>query len=188
MADSTRRSPVKQQAILAAAAQMVAEQGYAVVTIDAIAARAGVGKQTIYRWWASKAALFIDVYDGLVTIEPPPPGLAPRQLLRGILRQVFALYAAGPAVAILAGLIADAQRETLARDALKHGLIGGRGPVLLAPLSDARAQGRLPADFDVDWASEMVVALIWKRVLSDGVLDDAFGERIIASVFAGGTP
>lgn len=184
MADPSRRSSRKHAAIVAAAVSLVAASGYRAVTIEAVAAAAGVGKQTIYRWWPSKPALFIDVYDQLVAVEAPDHALsAPRQV-RAILRQVFGLYAATPAAAILAGLIADAQHDDAARHALVHGLIGGRGPVLLQPLAAARDQGRLPADFDVDWAAEMVVALIWKRVLSGGALDDAFAERIIASVFA----
>ncbi|MFA6022226.1 MAG: TetR/AcrR family transcriptional regulator [Rhodospirillales bacterium] len=185
MADPARRSSVKHAAILGAAVALAGEIGYAAVTIEAIAARAGVGKQTIYRWWESKAALFVDVYDQLVVVTPGDAGMlsAPGQI-RAILDQVFALYAATPAATILAGLIADAQHDRAARHALLHGLIGGRGPVLAAPLARARAQGRLPADFDVDWAVEMVVALIWKRVLSDGALDQAFIDRILASVFA----
>lgn len=182
MADPSRRSPVKQAAIVEAAAQLAAESGYAAVTIEAIAARAGVGKQTIYRWWDSKAALYVEVYIQMVQVDRCPDLSDPRQHIGAILRQVFDLYAATPAVPILAGLISDAQRDDTARHALVHGLIGGRGPVLSEPLRQASRDGRLPADFDADWAAEMAVALIWKRVLSGGALDDDFAARIVAAI------
>ncbi|MEV6651115.1 TetR/AcrR family transcriptional regulator [Streptomyces sp. NPDC051219] len=58
--DSTRRSERSRRAILDAALALVGEVGYNKLTIEAIAARAGVGKQTIYRWWPSKAAVLLD--------------------------------------------------------------------------------------------------------------------------------
>ncbi|WP_329425220.1 TetR/AcrR family transcriptional regulator [Streptosporangium sp. NBC_01495] len=57
-----RRSEQSRQAILSAAFDLVAESGYARLTIEAIAARAGVGKQTIYRWWPSKGAVLVDAF------------------------------------------------------------------------------------------------------------------------------
>lgn len=182
MADSSRRSPAKHAAILAAAAQLAAESGYAAVSVEAIAALAGVGKQTIYRWWESKAALYVDVYIQMVQVDDHPHLSDPRRRIGAILEQVFALYATTPAVVILAGLISDAQRDATARHALVHGLIGGRGPVLAEPLRQASRDGFLPSGFDVDWAAEMTVALIWKRVLSGGALDRDFATRIVAAI------
>ncbi|QGV80917.1 TetR/AcrR family transcriptional regulator [Streptomyces ficellus] len=60
--DSTRRSERSRRAIYDAALALVGEVGYAKTTIEGIAARAGVGKQTIYRWWPSKAAVLLEAY------------------------------------------------------------------------------------------------------------------------------
>ncbi|MFD4632540.1 TetR/AcrR family transcriptional regulator [Streptomyces sp. NPDC058284] len=60
--DSTRRSERSRRAIYDAALALVDELGYAKLTIEAIAARAGVGKQTIYRWWPSKGAVLLDAF------------------------------------------------------------------------------------------------------------------------------
>ncbi|WP_155055088.1 TetR/AcrR family transcriptional regulator [Streptomyces blattellae] len=60
--DSTRRSEKSRRAIYDAALGLVAEVGYPRTTIEGIAARAGVGKQTIYRWWPSKADVLLEAF------------------------------------------------------------------------------------------------------------------------------
>lgn len=60
--DSTRRSERSRRAIYEAALALVGETGYAKTTIEGIAARAGVGKQTIYRWWPSKGAVLLEAF------------------------------------------------------------------------------------------------------------------------------
>lgn len=60
--DSSRRSDRSRRAICDAALSLVGEVGYARTTIEGIAARAGVGKQTIYRWWPSKAAVLMEAF------------------------------------------------------------------------------------------------------------------------------
>lgn len=65
--DSSRRSDRSRRAIYDAALALVGEAGYARTTIEGIAARAGVGKQTIYRWWPSKAAVLMEAFTDLGT-------------------------------------------------------------------------------------------------------------------------
>ncbi|MFJ5555935.1 TetR/AcrR family transcriptional regulator [Streptomyces sp. NPDC093250] len=60
--DATRRSQRSRRAIYDAALALVAEVGYPKTTIEGIAARAGVGKQTIYRWWPSKADVLLEAF------------------------------------------------------------------------------------------------------------------------------
>ncbi|MEV1069413.1 TetR/AcrR family transcriptional regulator [Streptomyces sp. NPDC050263] len=60
--DTTRRSERSRRAIYEAALALVAEAGYRRTTIEGIAARAGVGKQTIYRWWGSKADVLLEAF------------------------------------------------------------------------------------------------------------------------------
>ncbi|MER5362601.1 TetR/AcrR family transcriptional regulator [Streptomyces sp. NPDC002785] len=63
--DSSRRSERSRRAIYDAVLGLVGEVGYPRTTIEAIAARAGVGKQTIYRWWPSKAAVLLEAFVAL---------------------------------------------------------------------------------------------------------------------------
>ncbi|MFC5149799.1 TetR/AcrR family transcriptional regulator [Streptomyces aureoversilis] len=60
--DAGRRSERSRRAIFDAALSLVGEVGYDKLTIEGIAGRAGVGKQTIYRWWPSKAAVLLDAF------------------------------------------------------------------------------------------------------------------------------
>ncbi|MFC7819432.1 MULTISPECIES: TetR/AcrR family transcriptional regulator [unclassified Streptomyces] len=60
--DVSRRSQRSRRAIYDAALELVAEAGYPRTTIEGIAARAGVGKQTIYRWWPSKADVLLEAF------------------------------------------------------------------------------------------------------------------------------
>ncbi|MEV6176372.1 TetR/AcrR family transcriptional regulator [Streptomyces sp. NPDC052016] len=60
--DTTRRSERSRRAIYEAALALVGEVGYPKTTVEGIAARAGVGKQTIYRWWGSKADVLLEAF------------------------------------------------------------------------------------------------------------------------------
>jgi AcrR family transcriptional regulator len=64
--DPARRNERSRQAILTATADLLGEVGYTKLAVEAIAARAGVGKQTIYRWWPDKGAVVLDAYLALV--------------------------------------------------------------------------------------------------------------------------
>ncbi|MEU3603024.1 TetR/AcrR family transcriptional regulator [Streptomyces sp. NPDC006798] len=69
--DANRRSERSRRAIYDAALALVTEVGYTRTTIEGIAARAGVGKQTIYRWWPSKAAVLLEAFLDLVAAAEP---------------------------------------------------------------------------------------------------------------------
>src|SRR5688572_3560572 len=60
--NTARRNETSRRAILTAAFDLLQEVGYAKLSIEGVAARAGVGKQTIYRWWPSKGAVLFDAF------------------------------------------------------------------------------------------------------------------------------
>ncbi|WP_371659435.1 TetR/AcrR family transcriptional regulator [Streptomyces sp. NBC_00280] len=76
--DSTRRSEKSRRAIYEAALALIGEVGYQKTTIEGIAARAGVGKQTIYRWWSSKGDVLMEAFVDLSeqAAEAAAPGQA----------------------------------------------------------------------------------------------------------------
>ncbi|MEU0284445.1 TetR/AcrR family transcriptional regulator [Streptomyces sp. NPDC006147] len=77
--DTTRRSERSRRAIYDAALALVAEVGYPKTTIEGIASRAGVGKQTIYRWWPSKADVLLEAFLDLADQAARAAGAADRQ-------------------------------------------------------------------------------------------------------------
>lgn len=174
----------RHEAILTAAADLVAEQGYPAVTVGAVARRVRAGKQTIYRWWPSKTLLMVDAYKALVpatALEPPPgPGLSAGAALTRLLAALFAAYGASAAPAILAGLIGDMAHDPEGREALKHGLMGDRTAMIAGAL--ARAGG--PSNRIL--AQETVIALVWYRVMMGGPFDAAMAARIAAAGIAAG--
>ena len=184
-AKTARRSWKRHKAILEAAIACVARSGYAATTIEAIAAEAGAGKQTIYRWWPSKAALFVEVYARLADRSVLRPTDDDARLshslenrLTALLSRLFQLYRTSPAGAILAGLIGDAAGNAEVRAAVRSGLVLGRGDIvrdLVASHPDAKTDGIRP-----DLVNEVVVALVWKALILDPEsLTDA-AARIIA--------
>ena len=181
---ASRRSPVKHAAILRAAVEAARDGGFAEITIDAIAKRAGVGKQTIYRWWPSKPALYVEVYASLVPpdwLEVDTGGVGGD--LEIVLRRLFERLTGTPAGTILAGLLALAQSDAAAKAAITDGLVVGRRDLLLAPLRRGVARGDLAADFDAAWAADTITARTWHALLlAPAGLDAAFARRLVREV------
>ena len=127
------RSPEKKEAILDAVAPLVESEGYNKTRIEHVAAAAGVGKQTIYRWWPTKPDLMAEAYARMVPSHELASGAEdPRDALTEILRNAFRIFRRTPASRILAGLIADAQSEPAAAEALYNNLLVGRRGVITA--------------------------------------------------------
>ncbi len=167
------RSREKHRRILDAAAAQVARVGYPAATIEGVAAAAGVGKQTIYRWWPSKAALYVEVYAGLVSREALVTGIGTGEAaLVELLRRLFRIYRDTPAGRILAGLVADAAADEDARVAVCGGLVTGRSEIV----RDVAATSPQAAEV----VNEVIVATVWKRLVTDpGSLDDAFAAHLV---------
>ena len=88
---SRRRSEHARLAVVRAADNLLAELGFAAVTIEGIATRAGVAKQTIYRWWPSKVdvlldSLLDDAYSQLIVPGTGPAVEGARRYLHGLAR------------------------------------------------------------------------------------------------------
>ena len=178
--DVSRRNAGTQRAILAAAARLVRRHGYNRVTIEAIAAEAGAGKQTIYRWWKTKPALFADL---LGTTEPQSPGrggLAVR--VAKVLRELARATATPLQAQIQAGLLAEAAREP----AIIERLVGGQAERLRAVLAQARKAGELRRTADMKMAADRLVAALWfQTVIRRRRADGRFIAGLVAQTLRG---
>lgn len=182
-----RRSSRAHEAIIAAAIDLAGRRGYGGAGIEAIAAAAGVGKQTIYRWWPNKAALFIEVYGRLA-----PAGLLAEDTgslegdLRALLARLSHLYVDTPAGAVLSGLVADAQAAPEIARQLRETYVVPRRSIVVGILHRAEARGEVAAGCDAGFASDLFSGAVWFRLLlGEPRLDGRFADQLIGALLHG---
>lgn len=142
-----RRGAELEQAILRAAAEELETSGYAGMTMDKVAQRAGTNKNAIYRRWPQRAALGIAAYKFLADARTPAPDTGS---LRGdaleLLRQANATWSS-PRGAILRDLLAAAADEPALLDLLREQAGGGAmNAAWFTSLSRAVARGEAPPE------------------------------------------
>lgn len=186
--DPARRSERSRRAILSAALELLHESGYADLTIEAIAARAGVGKQTIYRWWAGKGAVILDaLVDAAATTDAadlPDTGDIDADL-RTVVRGIVAELAEPRLSAITRALTI----ETLGNEALavqaRDRLLRPQLDAVKQRLHAAQQAGQVRRDVDLDQAVEMLIGPVYYRwMLRTGPLTDAYADGIVALALA----
>lgn len=181
------RSETARRAILDAALELVVRDGYGAVTMDGLAAAAGVGKQTIYRWWPSRADVMFEAIHELAEQHVPAPDRGSlREDLAELLAATFASPQAAPAVIpILRGLMAEAQTDDAFRTRLREELLEPRRAVMRAILVRARERGELRAGFDLELAIDVAFGVMWYRLLTDRAPLDRKTARQLAQLIAG---
>lgn len=161
-----RRNPASQAAILAAARAVLAEEGYAGFSIDAVSRRAGAGKPTIYRWWKNKAELLIEVYAAEKAMV--------KAAATGSLADDLALYTAAlwdfwrdtPSGRTFRALVAEAQNDAAALAALRDKFLPERLCDVRALFAAAVARGEIGLD-EVEMRLGLYVGFNWYYVLTD---------------------
>ena len=160
------RSQEADRAILTATVELLAERGLAAMSIEEVAARAGVGKTTIYRRWPSKGLLALDAFVASVREEQPLPDTG---TLRGDL--LAALYAWVRAVtqtpmgSMLTGLIAEAQHDAELRGAWRDRVIEPLRSQHRIMLDRAIARGEIPSGVDRDVVLDLFFGAAEHRLL-----------------------
>jgi AcrR family transcriptional regulator len=189
--DARRRNPGTHRAILDATVALLEQDGYRKLTIEAIAARAGVGKQSIYRWWPGKAALVMEAYitAGQERVPEPDTGTVIDDIL-AILLPVFAQnedFHRGTALANKS-MMAEAQLDPAFLQTYGSLHRAWHGP-LLHVLDRARARGELRAEANSAALVDMMLGASWYRVLLEHApLDEAFAREIAHTVVDGNRP
>ncbi|MFE6053623.1 TetR/AcrR family transcriptional regulator [Kitasatospora sp. NPDC056446] len=184
--DPARRSERSRTAVLTAAAELVTELGYGRLTVEAIAARAGVGKQTIYRWWPSKGAVVFDAFldagkhDGSLAL-PDTGDLAAdlRTVLRASSDELSDPAADRTYRALCAEILNDPALYAEYRTRLLDPLL----EVTRDRLRSAREAGRIAPDADLDLAVELFYGPLhyrWQYRL--GPLTHAHADRLVDAV------
>jgi AcrR family transcriptional regulator len=181
------RSTAAHTAVLRAAAELVERVGFERMTIEGIAQAAGVGKQTIYRWWSSKSAIVAEaLFEGVLFPESfmtPDTGDIAADLtswLESVFRYLRDPAHAGLLVSLIGGAVADAEIGLRLTERL-----GAAPSSLLLRLEQAAADGRLAGDPRI--VADALIGVIVMRVLTRAPVPAADAAALVALVLGGGT-
>ena len=181
----SRRNESSRLAILDAALAVCREVGYAKLTIEAIAARAGVGKQTIYRWWPSKGAVILEAFQrGSAGIPVPDTGEVVDDV-RTLITRVVDLFADPDFGPHLSALIGEAQYDRHVRSALLEDFIKPRRAPVVQRLKTAQQQGQLDLSVDPEALLEVTFGALYHRLLlRNAPLDKSYAAHVPTRSFA----
>jgi AcrR family transcriptional regulator len=178
------RSERSRRAVLDAAGELLTDRGLPGMSMDEIAARAGVSKNTIYRWWPTKAAVvmdaFTDAFAGLM--EAPAEGDALTRL-RIQVQRVARLMNTPEARRPFVALVAAAQHDPELATALRERFVDTRRAGVIELIAAGIEEGRLAADTDADIVIDLIYgALYYRLLISGGELDPAYADRLVETL------
>ncbi len=169
--------------ILSAALDLLGEVGYGGVTIEAVAARAGVGKSTVYRHWPGKLELVEDAIRTLKAGLSVPTTGSVRDRLVAVLRQMAENMAGSTYSVCLPAIIDAAERDPEVLEILRR--IGHeRRRLLVDVLAEGRASGAVP-DVDLTLLAECLVGpIVLRRLLLHEPFEPDAVPRLVDQLLA----
>ena len=180
------RSEAAHRAILDAARALLIEDGFAGLRLEHVAARAGVGKATIYRRWASKEALALDLLMELAGphISVPDTGDTRAELLAAVTNPMRALTDS-PFGPVIRALLSQIAINPLLGDPFRASVVQARRDEVARVLARGVERGDLRADVDPVVATELLVGPVYFRLMFGGELTQAFAERVVDALLVG---
>jgi AcrR family transcriptional regulator len=180
------RSDQVHRRILDAARELLSDEGFADLRLEHVAARAGVGKATIYRRWGSKEALAQELLAELAAphIAVAESGDTRSELLAAVVNPMRAVTDTpfGPVIRALLSQIAI--NPTLG-DPFRATVVQARRDEIARVIARGVARGDLRPDADVDIATELLVGPVYFRLMFGGELTLAFANRVVDNVLRG---
>jgi AcrR family transcriptional regulator len=168
MPNAERRSGRSQRAVLDATVELCREIGYGALTIDGIASRAGVGKQTIYRWWPSKGSVVLDAFMETIAAQIVFPDTGDSlQEIRLWLESVARLVASPQMGPHLAGLIGAKQSDAALAEAFDQQVYQRIRAALTERIRHAQQMGQLRS-LDPEMIADLIVGPVWFQLLIAG--------------------
>lgn len=181
----SRRNESSRLAILEAALDVCREVGYSKLTIEAIASRAGVGKQTIYRWWPSKGAVVLDAFERVAAELSVADTGEVLDDVRTFLHRVIELFTDPDFGPHLSALIGEAQHDPHVQSALLERYIKPRRAPLVERLKAAQQQGQFDPAVDPATLLEVIFGGLYHRLLlKNAPLDKSYADFITDIVVA----
>lgn len=176
------RSEAADRAILDATLELLAEKGYQGLSMEGVAARAGVGKATVYRRWPSKVPLVVDAAIASVeSVRPPDTGRV-REDIRRLLGAVVGVLTDSLAGRVLPWLVAERLEDPELHEALRA-FWAARRSLMFSILERGVARGELTAELDREVVADLLYGPIHYRFLVSGdPLSGAFLDRLVEQV------
>lgn len=183
-----RQTAKSKDVILEAALEVMIKVGIRKMSIEAVAAAAGVGKTTIYRWWRSKGLLAIDAFEhGFRVLEPtPPPDTG--SLLGDLQEVVRPVLKSRDTVAARLGpqIIAEAQSDPALAGEIYSRLVGPYRSRYQSIFETAAARGEISPSFDQSLLLDALYGAYFHRVLlHHGEIDDTFFDSLLDLLVGG---
>jgi AcrR family transcriptional regulator len=180
------RSRRLDRAILDAARSLLIEHGYTRLRLEHVAARAGVGKATIYRRWPTKDALALELLMELAAphIEIAETGDTREELTAATMNAIRALTET-PFGPVLRALLAQIAMNPAIGDPFRATVVGSRRDEIARVVERGVARGDLRPDADVTIATELLVGPVYFRLIFGGDLDPALAQVVVESVLSG---
>ena len=180
-----RRNEEARLAVLAAADELLIERGFGGVTVEGIAARAGVAKQTIYRWWPSKVDILLDtlVEEADRRLRIPEDGPVPGAI-RAYLRALARFLTKADAGQVLLALIGEAQHDADTAALFHERYLDPRRARERALLKRGIAAGELPAGLNPDPPLDALIGPIVYRALTGAPVSRSFVDGVVDRVLA----
>jgi len=179
------RSEAAEQAILAAALDLFAETGPEALGIEQVAARAGVGKATIYRRWAGKEDMLMDALSGLATQLPVPQGRSVRADLTALLEAVCRDVADPRRARLFALMQGEGRRYPRLMDRYVETVIKPRRDVVAAVLRRGVATGELRENTDIDAATFLLNGAVLASMYGHEPTDARYAKRVVEELLRG---
>jgi len=183
------RRPTTDDAITRAALDLLAERGFQAATIEAIAERAGVGRNTIYRRWRSKEELIADALRELTTdVDWGADDLY--SLLLTWLRDFARTFSDPLQGRLLVGVLGELQQNPVFADVYADRVVRPRREALLARLVEARERGELRQDADVELVADLLGGALLLRRLPLGLpaAGESYAEELLETIWRGIAP
>lgn len=177
-------------AIIEAALALLAERGFQGTTIEAIALRGGVGRNTIYRRWSSKEELIADALQELTAdLDLLEAGDFRSRLLEHI-RDLVRLFADPLFGRILPGVLGELQRNPTFAQVYVERVVDPRRRAIVDLLLEARERGELRPDADVQHVADLLAGPPFLRLLPLGLppVGERYAEELLDTIWDGIAP
>lgn len=174
---------ISHEQILDAVQEILQEKSVRDLTIEEVARRAGVGKPTIYKWWPSKAALVLDLFEErMVGTLAVPHAATAEEAIRGQVAELIRLLN-GFFGKVARELIAEGQSDPDVLREYRERYLSKRRAFTYGVIERAKASGEFRSDADPGIVTDMIYGTIYYRLLiQHEPLDAAFGSKIVDDV------